>query len=134
MTGYVIDACALIALLNGEPERDILEKVFTSGLPLRMAAVNVLEVAYDAVRRQENANAGQEILNLLELLGVEVVWTMTPSVLLRASQIKARGRLSLADSIGLALSLEHNARLVTADHHEFDQFERAGLGEYEWIR
>ena len=134
MTGYVIDACALIALLNGEPERDILERVFTSGLPLRMAAVNVLEVAYDAVRRQENANAGQEILNLLELLGVEVVWTMAPSVLLRASQIKARGRLSLADSIGLALSLEHNARLVTADHHEFDEFERAGLGEYEWIR
>jgi predicted nucleic acid-binding protein len=134
MTGYVIDACALIALLNGEPERDILERVFTSDLPLRMAAANVLEVAYDAVRRQNNVDAGQEILNLLELLGVEIVWTMTPPVLLRAAQIKARGRLSLADSIALALSLEHDARLVTADHHEFDEFARAGLGDYEWIR
>lgn len=134
MTGYVIDACALIALLNGEPERAILEKVFDSDLPLRMAAVNVLEVAYDAVRRQADASAGQEILGLLELLGIEIVWTITPSVLLRASQIKARGRLSLADSIALALSLEHNAKLVTADHHEFDEFERAGLGDFEWIR
>ena len=42
MNGYVLDACALIALLNGEDGGEKLAAAFASDLPLRMAAVNVL--------------------------------------------------------------------------------------------
>lgn len=34
----------------------------------------------------------------------------------------------------MALALESGAKLVTADHHEFDAFEQAGLDVFEWIR
>ncbi|MFZ2404304.1 MAG: PIN domain-containing protein [Methylobacter sp.] len=134
MSGYVLDACALIALFNGEEVKAVLERVFVSGLPIRIAAVNVLEIAYDAVRRQKDTQAAKEVLHYVEKLGIEIVWTMEPTVLLRAAEIKSRGRLSLADSIALALALDGGAKLVTADHHEFDAFEQAGLDISEWIR
>lgn len=134
MNGFVLDACALIALLNGEDGGEKLAAAFASDLPLRMAAVNVLEVAYDAVRRQNDTGAADEVLRLLERLQVEIVWTLTPALLVGAARFKARGRLSLADSIALALAVELDARLLTADHHEFDVFEREGLSLFEWIR
>jgi len=134
MNGYVLDACALIALLNGEDGGEKLAAAFASDLPLRMAAVNVLEVAYDAVRRQNDVGAANEVMSLLERLQVEIVWALTPALLVGAARFKARGRLSLADSIALALAVELDARLLTADHHEFDAFEREGLSIFEWIR
>ncbi len=134
MSGYVLDACALIALFNGEEGKAVLERVFVSGLPIRVTAVNVLEVAYDAVRRQKDTQAAKEVLDCVENLGVEIVWTMTSAVLLRAAEFKSQGRISLADSIALALALDSGAKLVTADHHEFDAFEQAGLDVFEWIR
>lgn len=132
MNGYVLDACALIALLNGEDGGEKLAAAFASDLPMRMAAVNVLEVAYDAVRRQNDVGAANEVMSLLERLQVEIVWALTPTLLVGAARFKARGRLSLADSIALAVELD--ARLLTADHHEFDAFEREGLSIFEWIR
>ena len=134
MSGYVLDACALIALFNGEEGKTVLERVFVSGQPIRIAAVNVLEVAYDAVRRQKDTQAAKEVLDCVEKLGVDIVWTMTSAVLLRAAEFKSQGRISLADSIALALALDSGAKLVAADHHEFDAFEQAGLGIFEWIR
>ena len=134
MRGYVLDACALIALFNGEEGKTVLERVFVSGQPIRIAAVNVLEVAYDAVRSQKNAHAAKEVLDCVEKLGIEIVWTMTSTVLLHAAEFKSQGRISLADSIALALALDSGAKLVTADHHEFDAFEQAGLDVFEWIR
>jgi len=134
MSGYVLDACALIALFNGEEGKSVLERVFVSGLPIRIAAVNVLEVAYDAVRRQKDTQAAKEVLDCVEKLGIEIVWTMTSAVLLRAAEFKSQGRISLADSIALSLALDSGAKLVTADHHEFDAFEQAGLNIFEWIR
>ncbi|MEI6334241.1 MAG: PIN domain-containing protein [Methylococcaceae bacterium] len=134
MSGYVLDACALIALFNGEEGKVVLERVFVSGLPIRITAINVLEIAYDAVRRQKDTQAAKEVLDCVEKLGIEIVWTMTPAVLLRAAEFKSQGRISLADSIALALALDSDAKLVTADHHEFDAFEQAGFDVFEWIR
>jgi len=134
MSGYVLDACALIALFNGEEGKTVLERVFVSGLPIRITAINVLEVAYDAVRRQKDTQAAKEVLDCVEKLGIEIVWTMTQAVLLRAAEFKSQGRISLADSIALTLALDGDAKLVTADHHEFDAFEQAGLDVFEWIR
>ncbi|MGZ8160788.1 MAG: PIN domain-containing protein [Methylobacter sp.] len=97
-------------------------------------AANVLEVAYDAVRRQKDTQAAKEVLDCVEKLGIEIVWTMTSAVLLRAAEFKSQGRISLADSIALALALDSGAKLVTADHHEFDAFEQTGLDVFVWIR
>ncbi|OGT00765.1 MAG: hypothetical protein A3F73_05950 [Gallionellales bacterium RIFCSPLOWO2_12_FULL_59_22] len=47
---------------------------------------------------------------------------------------KARGRLSLADAIALAIAETRNLKLVSADHHELDSLEAEGLIRVEWSR
>ncbi|MHB1618528.1 MAG: hypothetical protein ACYCTY_00900 [Sulfuricella sp.] len=42
---------------------------------------------------------------------------------LAAARWKARGRLSLADAIALAIAETRNIKLVCADHHELDPLE-----------
>jgi hypothetical protein len=51
---------------------------------------------------------------------------------------KQRGRLhyrvSLADSVALGLAQQHNAHLVSSDHHEFDPIDEDGKARFQWIR
>ena len=51
-----------------------------------------------------------------------------------AAQFKSSSRISLADSIALALAGVRGAPLVTSDHHEFDPIERASKARFLWIR
>jgi predicted nucleic acid-binding protein len=51
-----------------------------------------------------------------------------------AARFKARFRISLADSVALALAVVCDAPLVTCDHHEFDPIETAGEVRFLWIR
>jgi PIN domain nuclease of toxin-antitoxin system len=48
--GYLLDACALIALLTDETGADRVEALLQGEQSVFMSAVNVLEVAYDAAR------------------------------------------------------------------------------------
>lgn len=47
----VLDACALIAFLNNEDGAGVVADALQEVPLVKMAAVNVLEVAYDAVRQ-----------------------------------------------------------------------------------
>jgi PIN domain nuclease of toxin-antitoxin system len=134
LSTYVLDACALVAYLRDEAGGDRVANILASGHPVHMSAVNVLEVCYDAERREGDSSGAMDVLEKVDDLGIEVIWTLRRADLLAASTFKARGRLSLADAIALALSQRLNARLVTADHHEFDSIEQAGLARFEWIR
>jgi PIN domain nuclease of toxin-antitoxin system len=134
LSGYVLDACALIAYLRDEPGGDRVEEILLSGHPVRISAVNLLEVCYDAERRSANPAGALEVLNKTSQLNIEVFWELAPEQLLAASSFKAAGRISLADAIALALAKYFNAPLVTADHHEMDPIEKAGLATFEWLR
>ena len=61
-------------------------------------------------------------------------WTLSEPEWVAAARWKARGRLSLADAIALAVAEVRGLRLVSADHHELDPLETAGLVKIEWIR
>lgn len=134
MNGYVLDACALIAYIEGESGADRVEAVLQSSLPVSMSAVNLLEVCYDVERTKGSSAAAKAIMELTQRLKIAVEWSMPESLILAASSLKARGRISLADAVALALAQQLGARLVTADHHEFDAIEQAGLAAFEWIR
>ncbi len=134
MRGYVLDACALIAFFEGEQGADQVGDILLSGLPVHIAAINVLEVCYDVQRTRGHSNAAREVIKAIRELGIQIEWEMTETWVLAASTFKSRGRLSLADAIALALAQSFNVNLVTADHHEFDPLERAGLASFEWIR
>ena len=43
-----------------------------------------------------------------------------------AGGFKANDRVSLADSVALGLAQQHNAHVVSSDHHEFDPIDRDG--------
>lgn len=133
MNGFLLDACALIALLNDEQGCEVVERVLEQG-PVFMSAINLLEVCYDTVRRtgkNENADLPR---HYIEVEGVTVLWSLSPDELLAAAGWKARGRLSLADAVALAVAQTRGLRLVTADHHELDTIEQLGVVTFEWIR
>lgn len=134
MSGYLLDACALIALLNDEPGAQRVEAILSGDAPVYMSAINALEVAYDAVRRSRNKDAATMILSLVSDANIEILWALTPAEWLAASRWKARGRLSLADAIALAVAETRNFKLVSADHHELDPIEADGLIQVEWLR
>lgn len=134
MKGYLLDACALIALLNDEPGAQRVEAVLSGDTPVYMSTINTLEVAYDAVRRSKNNEAAAMILRLVSDANIEILWALTETEWLAAARWKARGRLSLADAIALAIAETRNLKLVSADHHELDPLEAEGLIQVEWLR
>ncbi|MDD5300088.1 MAG: PIN domain-containing protein [Gallionella sp.] len=134
MKGYLLDACALIALLNDELGAQRVEAILSGDTPVYMSTINTLEVAYDAVRRSKNNEAAAMTLRLVSDANIEMLWALTETEWLAAARWKARGRLSLADAIALAIAETRNLKLVSADHHELDPLEAEGLIQVEWLR
>jgi predicted nucleic acid-binding protein len=59
---------------------------------------------------------------------------ISDEIFLEAGRLKASYKISLADSIVLAEALVTNAKLLTADHHEFDVIEENEEILFLWIR
>jgi predicted nucleic acid-binding protein len=56
------------------------------------------------------------------------------AVFKEAGRLKAIYRISLADSLALAEAKTRGARIMTADHHEFDTLDKKGEVAFLWIR
>lgn len=98
-----------------------------------MHVLNVCEVFYDDLRRDEQAKMNR-LLDDLTRLGISIEWSFSKSLLDRTARIKAHWRrISLADSTALALAMERGGLLLTSDHHEFDPLFAAGY-PIEFIR
>lgn len=135
MSLYVLDACAVLAYLNNEPGAQRVESLFEQNDAfLFMSAVNVLEVCYDTVKHTGNVADAKHMFNTLAKWPITIVDVLDESTLLAAAAFKAKEKLSLADAIALGLAQVKNAKLVTADHHEFDILEQKQLAQFEWIR
>ena len=132
---HVFDACAVVALLQGEEGASVV-----SGLLLGEShrclvhAINVCEIYYDLFRRdgEEIADGVREVL---EGYGLEIVEDLSFSLWKTAGRLKGTWkRISLADCFALALALETSATLVTSDHHEMDSLAQAGICPIRFIR
>ena len=130
----VVDACALIAFLNGEPGADVVEDALANVASVEIACINLLEVAYDAVRKTGRPEAAAEVLRDVESLPIKIHRFIDDEMIKRAAFFKTRFRISLADSIALTFSDQAEAPLLTSDHGEFDPVESAGLVRFMWIR
>jgi predicted nucleic acid-binding protein len=132
MNHYVLDACALIALLQDEPGADMVADAINAAnngeAKIVMHKINFLEVYYDAYRSR-----GKEQANLMAAefgkLPVEINAEITDKIFVEAGRLKASYKISLADSIALAQTLISNGELITSDHHEFE-----AIGSKEGIR
>ncbi|MCL2322791.1 MAG: type II toxin-antitoxin system VapC family toxin [Oscillospiraceae bacterium] len=137
MTHYVLDACALIALLHNETGSDkvtiVFNNAFMGKVTITMNILNLLEVYYDAYRLygKEQANL---LLTELKKRPIFIEREITDEVFREAGRLKACYKISLADSIALAEALVSGGLLLTADHHEFDTVEKIENIRFLWIR
>ena len=105
MNDYVLDACALFALLQDEPGADKVADVINSAkngtAKVIMNKTNLLEVYYDTFRYRGKAQA-DTMLHGFKKLPVIVNDVMTDEIFNEAGRLKASYRISLADSLALA--------------------------------
>jgi PIN domain nuclease of toxin-antitoxin system len=130
----VLDACALIALLNDEQGADVVAQALETIPVVRISSVNLLEVAYDAVRKTGRQEAAREIIDDVRKLGVTVDFAVSEEMIPAASVFKTSFRISLADAIALALAATHEAPVVTSDRAEFGPVEEDRAARFIWIR
>ncbi len=130
----ILDACALIAFLNDEPGADVVASIFETVASVEISAINLLEIAYDAVRRTGDTQTAYDVLNAVNQLPLKIHWSINDEVFLQAAGFKAGYRISIADAIALASAAARGAPLATSDHHEFDPLEKQAAARFIWIR
>ena len=123
MSRYVLDACALLAVLNdedgGKAVNDIIEQAANNSTVVRMNIVNLLEVYYGILREYGEDFADNVIADINEN-PIEIIDTISEDVFKEAGRLKATYKISLADSFAVAESSISGYELLTSDHHEFD--------------
>jgi len=136
-TKYVLDACAVVALLKDEDGADIVEGILEAAnakkVEVYMNTLNLFEVFY-GVRREEGLAKAEAVYNMVLKLPITILDGIADDVFLEASRLKSSYRMSLADSIALGEASVLDAALITSDHHEFDAIKRDEGIKIKWIR
>jgi PIN domain nuclease of toxin-antitoxin system len=131
---YVLDACAMIAYLNGETGGDVVDRLLRDSSNSCWAhSINLCEVYYDVIRAAGEANAEQAMSDLAAA-GVQDRGDLDATFWRDVGKLKARGRISLADGCCVVLAQRLVAHAVTSDHREFDPLDAAGICPILFIR
>jgi PIN domain nuclease of toxin-antitoxin system len=130
----VLDASAMLAFLRGEPGCEhVLASLLSDEVNCIAHAINACEVYYD-ILRSEGESAADAALSKLEASGVEIRSDMDARFWKGVARRKARGRISLADCCGLALTEAVNGEFHSTDHHELDDLALMGEVKIVFIR
>jgi predicted nucleic acid-binding protein len=135
---YVLDACALIAVIfaedGGHAVKDLIDSAECGEHDIFMCNINLLEVYY-GVLRNIGVEQAEEILESVNASSICVVGALDNKAIFReAGRIKASYKLSLADAVVIAYAASEHCVLVTADHHEMDTVEQNESVKFLWIR
>ena len=135
---YVLDACALQALLRNGPGADkvsdLLNAAFRDEVQVAMSKINLLEVYYD-VYRYVSKDIADNVVKECKSSPVSVISEISDAAFDKAGRLKASYKISLADSIALAEAMVSGGALVTADHHEMDAIAQNEPSiKFLWIR
>jgi len=134
---FVLDACALIALINEEEGaeivKDVLKRAQTGKATVIMNKLNLLEVYYDAYRSYGKEAAEKLIMNI-NRPPIVIQAELSDAVFKEAGRLKASYKISIADSVALGETIVSGGQLLTSDHHEFDAIEKSEDIRFHWIR
>jgi len=133
---YVLDACALMALLKNEIGADVVSGIYNQAknheAAIFMNRVNLLEVYYGFYHDDGKGYADGILNKIIESL-IEIK-EFDIKIFYIAGRLKATYKISLADSIALAQAILLDGVLVTSDHHEFDFLIDKETIRFHWIR
>jgi predicted nucleic acid-binding protein len=113
VTNFVLDASALLTLIEDEKGADRVEAIFRSGTVV-LPWVGLLEVHY-ITRLERDAEEADRRVALLTQSGGSVIWEVDPVILDLASDFKAHYSLSFADALTAAYAAARGAVLVHKD-------------------
>jgi predicted nucleic acid-binding protein len=137
MDKFVLDACALITLLNKESGyekiNDLLTRAELREISVCINMVNLLEVYYDRIK-VSNLERADMFLETIYDSYIEILEQQNKEILRNAGILKAKYKISLADSFALSTAIHKQAALITTDHHEFDIIEQNKDINFLWIR
>ena len=130
----VFDACALLALINGEPGGPLVDSLLEDPASSCYAhSVNIREVYYQMIRIAGGVTADQVIDDLLSV-GLIVRDDLDRVSWRGVGELRARGRIALPDCFCLTLASRLGGRVVTSDHGEFDPLVPLGICPILFIR
>jgi predicted nucleic acid-binding protein len=137
MTSYILDACALLALLKEEEGAyavdDLFQKAVRGEATLCMSVINLLEVFYGFIG-EIGLDRAEEIMRRIDDTPLRILNYIAPPVYREAARLKGSYRISLADAIGLATAFELSGQFVTSDHHELEKIEQNEPYTLLWVR
>jgi predicted nucleic acid-binding protein len=132
-----LDACALIAVLAMEKGADNIRKLFQRTIDhqvvLMINKFNFLEVYYKIYRVHGKIDA-DKLFDTMTQMPITVQGTLTNELFKESGRLKAKYKISMADSIAIAETIINNGSLVTADHHEIEPIEMAEKINVTWFR
>jgi len=136
-TKYILDACALTAFLYDETGAEVVQTILEDAKNQKnivyMNKLNLYEVYYN-VKRAEGDSQAENLYNITLKLPINIISDFSDDTFRGAAQLKAKYKMSLADSIALGEAVAQGATIVTADHHELDVVEENESIKFAWIR
>jgi predicted nucleic acid-binding protein len=134
---YILDACALIAVLAGESGaekvRDIIQDSIDGKVTLKITQINLLEVYYHVINVY-NQNQANKVLEKIKEFPIEIIIGLNDSVFNETGRIKSKYKIPLGDSIAVAECIIGKGILVTSDHGDFEKVENAERIKINWFR
>jgi predicted nucleic acid-binding protein len=137
MVSYILDACALLALLKEEEGAYAVDALFQKAVrgeaALYMSVINLLEVFYGFIGEM-GLDRAEKIMRCIDDTPLRILNYISPSVYREAARLKGSYRISLADAVGLATAFELSGQFVTSDHHELEKIEQNEPYTLFWVR
>jgi len=135
---YVLDACALLALLRDEDGADVVADIIKAAASgkaeVSIHKANLLEVYYD-IYRSVNKEIADDVMEEVKTNPITVISDISDSIFEEAGRLKASYSVSFADIFALATASVAHATLLTSDHHEMNEVEHKEQDiKFQWIR
>jgi predicted nucleic acid-binding protein len=132
-----LDACALIALLAGEPGAESVKKIIQDAIDgkitVKINQINLLAVYYH-VCGVYNQNEANTVIEKIKEFPIEIIIGLKEAVFNEAGRIKSKHKIPLGDSIAVAECIIGNATLVTSDHNDLEKIEKLENIKIDWFR
>jgi len=133
MNKFVLDACAILALIREEQGADIVKNTIASDAEIFLHSVTLLEIYYNLTKELgiDKANLFYKQITKTKVI---IIYEITENMIKTAGLFKSKYKISLGDSFILAAAKLYNAKIISSDHHELDIIEKSENINFLWIR